>query len=266
MTILPLAHCIPDRLITLDELQHAHGKWAAATFPTQTPASIVAHLAEEVTELTAKHDPIEAADCLLLLLSHAYFHGYSLFNAALHKLAVNRARTWGPPDQNGVVHHSQHIPISPPLSTCVPDTSTTKTKEQPQHATVTLSARMRAWRSENSLTLAQAAHALGTHKTQWSRWERGTVWPDPAWRNRIEDLLSGHQDPNPLHPFARALIGYRHYWAVSQKEASGRFGVNERSWRRWERGERLPYRKLRGKLWRLVDSKTPPYSPADLAA
>jgi Protein of unknown function (DUF550) len=85
------------RLTTLDDLQHLHGAWSRATFPSQTPAGLVAHLREEVEELAASHDPAAAADCLLLLLGHAHARGYSLWDAAVAKAAVNRRRRWGAP-------------------------------------------------------------------------------------------------------------------------------------------------------------------------
>lgn len=90
---------------TLDDLQAAQGAWSAATFPLQTPASILAHLAEEVVELQESLEPEEAADCLLLLLGLAAVRGFSLWEAATSKHAVNKARRWTAPDPNGVVHH-----------------------------------------------------------------------------------------------------------------------------------------------------------------
>ena len=92
---------------TLDELQARHGAWSAATFPHQTPSSIVAHLREEVDELAQDFAADEAADCLLLLLGLAAVRGFSLWEAATSKHAVNKARTWGTPDPNGVVHHAR---------------------------------------------------------------------------------------------------------------------------------------------------------------
>jgi dATP/dGTP pyrophosphohydrolase len=98
---------VPPRLTTLDDLQHLHGAWSRATFPSQTPAGIVAHLREEVGELAAGHDPEEAADCLLLLLGHAQARGYSLWDAAVARCAADRTRRRGAPDASGGHHEHE---------------------------------------------------------------------------------------------------------------------------------------------------------------
>lgn len=81
----------------LEKLQRAVGEWGNATFPTSTTDSILAHLRDEVAELSEAeptHRAQEAADCLLLLLHFAHRHGFSLFDAAVVKAAVNAKRTW----------------------------------------------------------------------------------------------------------------------------------------------------------------------------
>jgi hypothetical protein len=98
---------VPPRLTTLDDLQHLHGAWSAATFPRRTPGAIVARLREVAEALAAGHDPEEAADCLLLLLGHAHARGYSLWDAAVAKCAADRTRRRGAPDADGVVHHER---------------------------------------------------------------------------------------------------------------------------------------------------------------
>ena len=47
----------------------------------------------------------EAADCLLLLMHHAHKSGYSLQRAARDKFEMLKTRTWGEPDEQGVVEH-----------------------------------------------------------------------------------------------------------------------------------------------------------------
>lgn len=89
----------------LDRFQAAVGGWQDATFPRKTRRSIVAHLKEEVGELEQSHAREEVADCFLLLLGYAHHCGFSLYDAAAGKFAVNKARKWGKPDPNGVVHH-----------------------------------------------------------------------------------------------------------------------------------------------------------------
>lgn len=89
----------------LDTFQSKVGTWGHATFPQSTPGSILAHLTDEVSELkgaweTLRFDDMEdaeeAADCLLLLLHYAHRRGFSLFDAAVVKAAINERRKWEP--------------------------------------------------------------------------------------------------------------------------------------------------------------------------
>ena len=84
--------------------------WALETFKRTTPDGALAHLAREVDELRDQpHDLEEYADCMMLLLNGAGLAGYSmddLLDACQTKLTINKQRTWGPLDAEGV---SQHI-------------------------------------------------------------------------------------------------------------------------------------------------------------
>lgn len=107
---------------TLNELQLETGTWADATFPSSTPLTILSHFEEEANELLETWLALpgephtfppsisdvaeEAADCLLLLLHLAHKTGFSLFDAAEHKLAVNRQRKWkAEPEAAGHIKH-----------------------------------------------------------------------------------------------------------------------------------------------------------------
>lgn len=89
-------------------------KWQGETFPKATSLSMMAHLFEEVKEYNdALYDQLddrelELADCLLLLFGCAAKDGMSyedICSAIKSKMDINRGRTWGKPNANGVVNH-----------------------------------------------------------------------------------------------------------------------------------------------------------------
>ena len=104
--------------MTLDEMQAEIGAWGNETFPQSTPDTIMAHFQEEAEELVlaayVAPDGVgpyeeEAADCLLLLLHFAHRKGFSLFDAAMTKMAVNRQRQWKTtPEAAG---HFKHVEV-----------------------------------------------------------------------------------------------------------------------------------------------------------
>ncbi len=94
----------------IQHLQHEIAKWSDATFGAERPPSRpLHHLAKEVRELIeAPDDQMEYADCLILLLDAYRMAGGSadeLVESCYHKLEINQERTWGAPDENGVVEH-----------------------------------------------------------------------------------------------------------------------------------------------------------------
>lgn len=94
-------------LQTLNELQKAVGIWQNETFGyLSTAEAKFAHLKKEVKELGENlDDPIEAADCVLLILGIAECKGYSLWDALQTKFEINKNRKWGLPDADGSVQH-----------------------------------------------------------------------------------------------------------------------------------------------------------------
>ncbi len=112
------------------EFQKAWGEWADKTFPNSTLDTIASHFREEAFEFAGgdkpiddhvyehtppSHDPVEAADCLLLMLHHAHKAGYSLFDEALKKAKINQARTWDTTDEGGHGHF-KHTEVTTPQS------------------------------------------------------------------------------------------------------------------------------------------------------
>lgn len=83
--------------------------WARRTFPHASPQTIVAHLRREVERelVPAPTSAEEIADCVMLLAHLADHAGADLADAVERKLAVCEARTWAPPDAEGVSEHAR---------------------------------------------------------------------------------------------------------------------------------------------------------------
>ncbi len=98
-----LERLLPDSAMGL---QREISEWAQRTFPHQNALSKMAHLQDEVQELSQKpHDGEEMADCTILLFNLAHMHGHDLMSEVRRKLSINKARQWGKPDARGVVKH-----------------------------------------------------------------------------------------------------------------------------------------------------------------
>jgi hypothetical protein len=85
-------------------------EWQWQTFGEgYNPLPTLTHLKEEVEEAIAEPNNLEEyADIFILLLSAVDRAGYDLsdlLKAVEQKHAVNKLRTWGKPDRNGVVKH-----------------------------------------------------------------------------------------------------------------------------------------------------------------
>lgn len=102
-------------------------QWQKATFPKATPISKLIHLAGEEPEgeikelMFAINDEshvidnakrravlMEFADCFFLLFGAAAAYGLNydgIVSAIQAKYEINKKRSWGKPDVNGVVNH-----------------------------------------------------------------------------------------------------------------------------------------------------------------
>ena len=84
-------------------------EWQTKQFGNPGPLAKIKHLAREVSEL--ERDPQSAeeyADCLMLLIGAWAESGRScedFIRATEAKLAVNKTRKWGVPDEDGVAEH-----------------------------------------------------------------------------------------------------------------------------------------------------------------
>ena len=102
--ILPPEH--GGRPHDLDVFQATIGAWAAATFPEETEAGVLAHLKREVAdELHAGCEPDELADAGILLCQLATKRGLSLWKLMEAKHAVCVGRRWGPMNSEGFQEH-----------------------------------------------------------------------------------------------------------------------------------------------------------------
>lgn len=101
---------LPRSAESLDVLAEEVRRWQHATFPRATPASAARHLLKEARELdAAPTDAEEIADVLLLIIGVADAAGVDLAAAARAKLEINKTRSWGVPDADGVVEHIDEI-------------------------------------------------------------------------------------------------------------------------------------------------------------
>lgn len=89
-------------------------QWQKETFGSATAMSKMNHLIEEIVELqddllvNAKDRRLEFADCFLLLFGCAAADGMSyddICSCIDEKMEINRKRTWGKPQENGVIKH-----------------------------------------------------------------------------------------------------------------------------------------------------------------
>ena len=92
------------------DLQNEIAAFTDKTFGHQKSAvPKLHHLREEVGELIeAPHDRLEWADCMILLMDAAKKNGYQMDDLCTfvqEKMEINRGRTWGDPDENGVRRH-----------------------------------------------------------------------------------------------------------------------------------------------------------------
>ena len=106
----------------MNKLQQEHGDWANKQFSSHfkdgipNPMAPFYHLVDpskgEVWELLEalksgnyQRIALELADCQLLLYSIAHLCSVDLEKSAEYKFMVNRNRSWGQPDVDGIVEH-----------------------------------------------------------------------------------------------------------------------------------------------------------------
>ncbi len=91
-------------------------QWQNETFKTATTSSKINHLKEEIDELwlsvkfesALSEKRLEFADCFILLFGAAASDGMTyadIIEAIETKMAINRNRKWGKPNEQGYVKH-----------------------------------------------------------------------------------------------------------------------------------------------------------------
>ena len=89
----------------------ALAEWSQATFGTDAERGAIGplkHLEKEAREAQEALDPIEIADCLLLVFDAARRRGLTLdqlMDAAEWKLEVNKMRKWNKPTSDEPIEH-----------------------------------------------------------------------------------------------------------------------------------------------------------------
>lgn len=89
-------------------------EWQKETFGQATSLSKLTHLTDEIEELKSDlktnnpHKRLEFADCFILLFGAAASDGMTyedICDAIEEKMGINKKRTWGTPNEDGVVFH-----------------------------------------------------------------------------------------------------------------------------------------------------------------
>lgn len=95
-------------------LQKRIGKWQLKTFPASNEFSKIKHLRHEIEELeeaikngSKEEVSMELADCVFFLLGIAQLQGINLIKSVRKKFKINKKRSWGRPDNNGVYFHKK---------------------------------------------------------------------------------------------------------------------------------------------------------------
>lgn len=109
--------------MNLDNFQYEVGEWGKETFPQSTIATITEHLRREAVELQqsiekwqreqqpVKDDVVwpstmqEVSGVILLALHLAHRRRFLLSDVLRANFMEAQARTWGEPDEQGVVEH-----------------------------------------------------------------------------------------------------------------------------------------------------------------
>ncbi len=106
----------------LSKFQQEVGKWGKEVFGreniNQSIKSLITHLWKEVLELDKEANRYtfptmnekvkkELADCFILLLDISSLMSCDLLGEARKKMEINRSRTWGKPDKDGVIEHER---------------------------------------------------------------------------------------------------------------------------------------------------------------
>ena len=91
------------------DLQNDIAAFTDSVFGASNPVSKLKHLREEVDELIEEPNHThEWADCMILLIDAAKKAGHDmddLYRFVNEKMAINKTRKWGEPDEDGVVRH-----------------------------------------------------------------------------------------------------------------------------------------------------------------
>lgn len=118
-------------------------------------------------------------------------------------------------------------------------------------------------RRELGLTRTEAATELGVSWKTLMWWERNEREPFVSVYPAIIQFLGHEPWPDPVN-LGETLLAFRRRKGLEIRKAATLIGVDEGTWRRWERGEWRPTRRMLPALDQLLRVSTANTYPADV--
>jgi transcriptional regulator with XRE-family HTH domain len=126
-----------------------------------------------------------------------------------------------------------------------------------------LGAHLRRRRRALGLQRSEAAKLLGADERSLMFWERDEREPVVSAYPAVIEYLGYEPWPAPMS-LGHALLAVRRRKGLEVRKAAALAGVDEGTWRRWERGEWKPTRRTLPRLDALIGISTKLQYPADV--
>lgn len=118
----------------------------------------------------------------------------------------------------------------------------------------TVGEHIKRYRSIHGLTQKQAAQAIGVDVFTVLNWEKGRTEPPVQVVRAIRRFLGYDPYPAP-QTLSERLLALRRGMGWSIREAAEHLGVDEGTWRAWERGCVVPWPRFRGRIEALLEDR-----------